>query len=279
MALIDDLKAALRISITTTAFNPEIADLITAAQDDLRLSGVLAENITGIAVVATLALQAVQAGQTVAINGITFTAHATTTTPALREFSVSGNDAADATELTNLINNATYGVIGITATVNSNVITLTATIMVCGTVITIMAANTITVTMIEIEDTTDPLIRRAITTYVKANFGWDNPDAERLQKAYDLLKAHLTLTEDYAYYAVMFEVTNNTTAAAIRMALVVLGCEAKTTDENGQAVFYRRAASNLKYAVTADNYESDDDEDNLVDVSASVTVAIPLTAR
>ena len=279
MALIDDIKAALRISVTTTAFNLEIADLITAAQDDLRLSGVLAENITGIAVVATLALQDVQAGQTVAINGITFTAHVTTTTPALREFSVSGNDAADAAELISLINNATYGVTGITATANSNVITLTAPITACGTVITITAAATVTVTIIEIEDTTDPLVRRAITTYVKANFGWDNPDAERLQKAYDLLKMHLTLSTDYAYHVITFAVTDATTTYPIRMALVVLGYEAKTTNENGQAVFYRRAASNLKYTVTADNYESDDDENNLVDVSASVTVAIPLTAR
>lgn len=43
----------------------------------------------------------------------------------------------------------------------------------------------------------DALIKRAVTTYVKANFGWDNPDAERLQKAYDMLKAHLTLSIDY----------------------------------------------------------------------------------
>lgn len=44
---------------------------------------------------------------------------------------------------------------------------------------------------------TDPLIKRAIVTYVKANFGFDNPDAERLQGAYDMLKAHLTLSVEY----------------------------------------------------------------------------------
>lgn len=43
----------------------------------------------------------------------------------------------------------------------------------------------------------DPLITRAIVTYTKANFGWDNPDAERLQRAYELLKSHLTLAGDY----------------------------------------------------------------------------------
>jgi uncharacterized phage protein (predicted DNA packaging) len=43
----------------------------------------------------------------------------------------------------------------------------------------------------------DPLIKRAVTVYVKANFGWDNPDADRLQKSYDLLKMHLSLAGDY----------------------------------------------------------------------------------
>lgn len=43
----------------------------------------------------------------------------------------------------------------------------------------------------------DPLIRRAITLYVKCNFGWDNPDADRLQIAYDSLKNLLSLAGDY----------------------------------------------------------------------------------
>lgn len=46
-------------------------------------------------------------------------------------------------------------------------------------------------------DDTDPLIKRAISCYVKANFGWDNPDADRLQKSYGMLKQHLTLAGDY----------------------------------------------------------------------------------
>ena len=44
---------------------------------------------------------------------------------------------------------------------------------------------------------TDPLIRRAIVTYVKAHFGYDNPDAERLYMAYDRIKMHMTLAGDY----------------------------------------------------------------------------------
>ncbi len=43
----------------------------------------------------------------------------------------------------------------------------------------------------------DPLIKRAVTLYVKANFGWDNPDSERLQESYLMLKQHLSLSGDY----------------------------------------------------------------------------------
>lgn len=46
-------------------------------------------------------------------------------------------------------------------------------------------------------DDDDPLIKRAITIYAKAHFGWDNPDAERLLQSYDMLKMHLTLSGEY----------------------------------------------------------------------------------
>ncbi|WP_435530174.1 head-tail connector protein [Paenibacillus vini] len=44
---------------------------------------------------------------------------------------------------------------------------------------------------------TDPLIVRAITVYAKANFGFDNPDVEKLQKSYNMIKCHLTLSQEY----------------------------------------------------------------------------------
>jgi uncharacterized phage protein (predicted DNA packaging) len=47
------------------------------------------------------------------------------------------------------------------------------------------------------EDDTDPLIRRALSTYVKAHFGWNNPDADRLARAYDSIKSHLALSQEY----------------------------------------------------------------------------------
>lgn len=43
-------------------------------------------------------------------------------------------------------------------------------------------------------DEVDPLIKRAIITYCKAHFGYNNPDYERLIKSYDLLKGHLALS-------------------------------------------------------------------------------------
>ena len=126
---------------------------------------------------------------------------------------------------------------------------------------------------------TDTLIKRAIVTYVKANFGWNNPDAERLQNAYEMLKNHLSLSTEYAFFAVTFTVTDADTEAAIRSAEVAFDDEIKTTDESGQAVFYKRAGNNYEYTVEAEDYESDDDDDNLIDVTtAAVAVAISLTA-
>lgn len=39
----------------------------------------------------------------------------------------------------------------------------------------------------------DPLIRQAIITYVKAYFGYDNSDSEKLKESYSLLKKHLAI--------------------------------------------------------------------------------------
>lgn len=48
-------------------------------------------------------------------------------------------------------------------------------------------------------DATEPdaLIKRAIITYAKANFGYDNPEAERFNDAYVMLKQHLSLYGNY----------------------------------------------------------------------------------
>jgi len=48
-----------------------------------------------------------------------------------------------------------------------------------------------------LNDNTDPLIKRAVSIYVTANFGRNNPDADRLQASYVTLKQHLALSGDY----------------------------------------------------------------------------------
>jgi hypothetical protein len=46
-------------------------------------------------------------------------------------------------------------------------------------------------------DESDALIKRAINTYCKAHYGYDNPDAERFLESYLMLKRHLALSVDY----------------------------------------------------------------------------------
>lgn len=50
---------------------------------------------------------------------------------------------------------------------------------------------------IKANDDTDPLIKRAIIVYCKANFGFDNPDYEKFKESYDSLKTSLSLSTDY----------------------------------------------------------------------------------
>jgi len=49
----------------------------------------------------------------------------------------------------------------------------------------------------KVENTDDALIKRAIITYCKAHFGYDNPEADRFNDAYVMLKQHLCLYGDY----------------------------------------------------------------------------------
>jgi hypothetical protein len=66
-----------------------------------------------------LTLATVLATQTVTIDGITFTAHASTTTVASRQFRMNQSDTLDAAELVTCINDATYGVSGVLATLGA----------------------------------------------------------------------------------------------------------------------------------------------------------------
>lgn len=74
----------------------------------------------------TLTPRSATSGDSVIINGLTFTG-ASATTLANREWIATGNDAADATALCACINDATYGVPGVLATLSTDVVILTAT--------------------------------------------------------------------------------------------------------------------------------------------------------
>lgn len=51
--------------------------------------------------------------------------------------------------------------------------------------------------IVELDEEADPLIRRAVILYTKANFGFDNPDSDKLNASYLSLKQHLSLAGDY----------------------------------------------------------------------------------
>lgn len=50
----------------------------------------------------------------------------------------------------------------------------------------------------KVNDSTDPLIKRAIIVYCRAHFDYDDKAADRLLQSYVMLKSHLTLTEEYS---------------------------------------------------------------------------------
>lgn len=102
-------------------------------------------------------------------------------------------------------------------------------------------------------DVADPLIKRAIVVYCKANFGYDNPDADRLQRAYDLLKMHLTLAEDYVCYAVTFTVTS--VGLPVDEAEITIDEVTKETNSLGVAVFTTTLKNvDLDYKVSKSGY-------------------------
>lgn len=93
---------------------------------------------------------------------------------------------------------------------------------------------------------TDILIKRAIVTYCKANFGLNNPDSERLQKSYEAIRNHLSMSLDYIYYKI--------TITALAQGEITFDGETKITNEAGIAIFYTKAKNHIEY--TLDNVVS-----------------------
>jgi len=86
---------------------------------------------------------------------------------------------------------------------------------------------------------TDALIKRAILVHVKANFGFANPDAERLQQSYEAIRNHLSSSLDYAYYAV--------TITALEQGEIIFDGIAKQTNISNVVIFYSKAKNHVAY--------------------------------
>lgn len=90
-------------------------------------------------------------------------------------------------------------------------------------------------------DEADPLIKRAIYLYVKANFGWNNSESERWQSLYVELKNQLCTSNEYAYYTV--------TIKANQQGDVTFDEVTKKTNQLGIAVFYSKEKNHVMYTV------------------------------
>lgn len=121
---------------------------------------------------------------------------------------------------------------------------------------------------------TDPLIKRAVVTYCKAHFGYDNPDADRLMEAYNLLKQHLTLAEDYNSYAVTFTVTSG--GLPVDEATITANGVTKLTNSQGVAVFTTaKTGFDFDYTVSKSGYQT---AEGSVYVDGNKTVEVTLSA-
>lgn len=125
------------------------------------------------------------------------------------------------------------------------------------------------------EDTTDPLIKRAIMAYSKAHFGWYNADAARLERSYEMLRAHLTLSAEYRGYRVAFTVTCD--GESVEGAQIEFDGRVLLTNASGSAMFYGvRPENQMTYTVTCDGYGEATDE---LDVDGDEGVSVVLTER
>ena len=118
-----------------TIVTDEGSHVIVAAATADYPAGKYALNVTAATELASIVLAinhkdnvtcaAVAANDTVTVNGLVFTAHATTTTAASRQFAINGDNDADAAQLVVCLNDATYGVPGLTAVAAANVVSFT----------------------------------------------------------------------------------------------------------------------------------------------------------
>jgi hypothetical protein len=104
---------------------------------------------------------------------------------------------------------------------------------------------------------TDMLIKRAIVTYCKANFGLNNPDSEKLQQSYEAIRNHLSMSIDYAYYIV--------TITASAQGEIIFDGETKQTNSDKVVIFYAKAKNHVQYKLI-------DKVTRYIDVTGNITI-------
>lgn len=105
---------------------------------------------------------------------------------------------------------------------------------------------------------TDALTKMAIVLYCKANFGWDNPEADRFNALYDAIRTKLAIASDYNAYLITFTVTDSSDDSALADATIVID-DAKattlTTNSLGNAYYYAyEKLVDVEYTVSKSGY-------------------------
>lgn len=117
------------------------------------------------------------------------------------------------------------------------------------------------------QDDTDPLIKRAITVYCKANYGYDDPNVqEKFEKSYESLKRHLSLSIEYAYYKIKFIV-------GMPQVCVTFNGETKYTNQSGAATFYIKQKDNVEYKINKPGYKV---QNKMIDITSSADILVSL---
>lgn len=105
---------------------------------------------------------------------------------------------------------------------------------------------------------TDTLIKKAIITYCKANFGLNNSDSEKLNQSYEAIRNHLSMSIDYAYYKV--------TIISGDQCEITFDGESKQTNVAGIVTFYSKSKNHVEYKI--------DGIVKYVDITADTTIGV-----
>lgn len=150
------LTGAMATGITSIATVQEAEDAAATGTNLLAGKGATMTAHTG-TVSATITCATAIVGDHVVINGLTFTGKAGAAAPATRQFSIDTGNNETAISLAACINDATYGVPGVTATPVAAVVTLTVTdpgethLDVTEHAVTLVAADVLNVGYVEID--------------------------------------------------------------------------------------------------------------------------------